>query len=1426
MEFNVEEFRQKPSREALALCRKTDLYLIAESYDIPIVKTARKKDVREVLLTVLVQQGSILSIQRQYRKYRYFRIDPPIPSIDMNEKEGTCDEEQGASGEVLHSLAGLSTIDLQLAIQLKQLDLEVKRQEHTTQLLRFRQCELELQAGKRPPSQLRTTPVLAQDARDSYQTSDLSFSVSPNSSDFDVSRQINLVPPFRESEVDSYFGAFERIAIALRWPKEVWSLLLQCRLIGKAQEVCSSFSVDDSLNYDKVKCAVLRAYELVPEAYRQKFRSHMKSANQTFVEYAREKGVLFDKWCQSSKTNNFEQLRVLIEDFKNSLPDKIVVYLNEKKVSTLAEAAVCADEFVLTHKNVFLTSGRREPFHFMNSDKNLKTSKLMKSPEQSDVRECFYCHEVGHLIAVCPALKKKNKLKQTKSVGFVRTVSQTSQPKIDDVFEPFVGQGMISLTGLAKDQVPVTLLRDTGTAQSFILQSALIFSKETYCGSDVLVQGIELGIVKVPLHKLHLQSKLITGFVKVAVRSELPVKGISMIIGNDLAGGKFFDEDALDSVPLQPEVSDSKSLSPGTGAEINSIDVLLSVDRKSFIAEQARDPSLTHCKEVAVMREVIETKSIGYFFEDGVLMRKWTPSVADESGCDMIFQIIVPKCFREQVLSVAHDKVAGHLGVAKTRYRVTRHFWPGINSDVSKFCRSCHTCQMVGKPNQVISPAPLTPIPVIGEPFDRIVLDCVGPLPKTKSGHAYLLTLMCAATRFPEAIPILSLRAKTIVKALVGFFSTFGLPRVVQTDQGTNFMSRVFNQILTQLHIKHIVSSPYHPESQGSLERFHQTLKTMLRTYCTQSEKEWDEGLPLLLFAVRETVQESLGFSPAELVFAHTVRGPLKLLKENWLSEGQAVVNVLDYVSSFRERLHRACELAQSALSDAQSKMKEHFDKRATARSFEKGDQVLVLLPLLGSLLQAKFSGPYVVERKLSDTDYIIRTPDRRRKTRVCHINMIKRYVVRGKEQESKSSIIPSASISVVPLSCTDEDNDELCLRSMPTSSVRLNNSEVLSDLNSYLLHLSDVQRADVVKLINSFLCLFSDVPTQTNVVKHDIEVHDHPPIKQNACRVNPTKRKIIESEVKYLVENGLAVPSSSAWSSPCLLVPKPDGTHRFCTDYRKVNAITKPDSFPLPLMEDCVDDVGSAQFVTKLDLLKGYWQVPLTERAAEIAAFVTPDNFLNYTVMAFGLRNAPATFQRLMNSVLAGVQNCKAYLDDTVVYSSSWKKHVDTLTIVFTRLRDASLTLNLSKCEFAKATVTYLGKQVGQGQVRPVAQKVQAIVDFPVPQTKRELRRFLGMAGYYRAFCRNFSDVALPLTDLLRLSQKFVWDAACQHAFNAIKTLLCSVPVLAAPDYSRTFKIDVDASATGAGAVLLQDDADGVEHPVAYFSKKFLPHL
>uniref|UniRef100_A0A8B9H0C2 ribonuclease H n=1 Tax=Astyanax mexicanus TaxID=7994 RepID=A0A8B9H0C2_ASTMX len=602
------------------------------------------------------------------------------------------------------------------------------------------------------------------------------------------------------------------------------------------------------------------------------------------------------------------------------------------------------------------------------------------------------------------------------------------------------------------------------------------------------------------------------------------------------------------------------------------------------------------------------------------------------------------------------------------------------------------------------------------------------------------------------------------------------------------------------LAVKHHLSSSYHPESQGALERFHQTLKTMLRTYCQDSEKEWDEGIPFLLFAVRETVQESLGFSPSQLVFGHTVRGPLKLLREKLVSDNCESINLLDYVSSFRERLFQACEVAKASLATTQSQMKARFDKKSVKREFKCGDQVLVLLPIPGSALCAKFSGPYTVERKLSETDYIIHTPDRQRKTRVCHINMLKPYVQRGKQ--NAPSVKPVTVATMLEKSDHSVD-DDLPFRDSLIFSPHLPNSAILSNLDAHLMHLSEEERHDVVKLINDYSCLFSDVPSQTNVLSHDIDVQGHLPIKQHAYRVNPMKRQQMQNEVQYLLENDLATPSVSSWSSPCLLVPKPDGTNRFCTDYRKVNSVTKPDSFPLPRMEDCIDRVGTAKFVTKLDLLKGYWQVPLTPAAAEISAFVTPDSFLQYSVMPFGLRNAPATFQRLMWKVLANVKNCEAYLDDLVSYSETWEEHLKILRTVFERLKEASLTLNLAKCEFGKARVSYLGKQVGQGEVRPLEAKTQAILDFKVPTTKRDLRRFLGMAGYYRGFCKNFATVVAPLTNLLKKDRTMIWTVECDYAFNSVKTLLCNTPVLVAPDFSKPFKLEVDASASGAGAVL-----------------------
>lgn len=192
------------------------------------------------------------------------------------------------------------------------------------------------------------------------------------------------------------------------------------------------------------------------------------------------------------------------------------------------------------------------------------------------------------------------------------------------------------------------------------------------------------------------------------------------------------------------------------------------------------------------------------------------------------------------------------------------------------------------------------------------------------------------------------------------------------------------------------------------------------------------------------------------------------------------------------------------------------------------------------------------------------------------------------------------------------------------------------------------------------------------------------------------------------------------------------------------------------------------------------------------------------------------------MNQVVAGLTGCAVYLDDVVIFSNTWEEHLQRVHALFDRLVSANLTVNLSKCDFARATVTYLGKVVGQGEVRPVEAKVAGIQNFPPPTTKKDLMRFLGMVKYYRSFCKNFSSVVAPLTDLLKGKVKFLWSDKAQYAFQNVKSLLCCSPVLAAPQFDQPFVLQVDASFVGAGAVLLQADGKGVERPVGFYSKKF----
>lgn len=459
--------------------------------------------------------------------------------------------------------------------------------------------------------------------------------------------------------------------------------------------------------------------------------------------------------------------------------------------------------------------------------------------------------------------------------------------------------------------------------------------------------------------------------------------------------------------------------------------------------------------------EAASESSRGYVVDNNILLRKWVLH-CDDFVADPVFQVVVPFKFRDAVLRLAHDD-AGHWGVRKTYDQVLRHFfWPRLKRDVAGYIKTCHTCQLTGKPNQGIAPAPLFPIPAVSQPFEHLIIDCVGPLPPSRSGAVYLLTVMCQTTRYPAAYPLRTITTRSVVRALSQFISVFGIPKVIQSDQGSNFSSHLFYQVLKQLHVKHNKASAYHAQSQGALERFHQTLKSLLRSYCTEMKGDWEEGLPWLLLAARGVTQESTGFSPNDLVFGHKVRGPLALLCDQW-KETEIPKNLIDYVNGFRHRLYAAGVLANQKLSSAQCKMKRVFDRRAESREFSVGDRVLALLPIVTSPLQAKFSGPYEVVQQVSELNYIISTPERRKKTQMCHVNLLKPYYARASldshtaeapvSLEGPRPVCSTGRVSTVhvPQIVAAEVEDGLPVLDPTLVQGRLKNSESLCNLHVLL---------------------------------------------------------------------------------------------------------------------------------------------------------------------------------------------------------------------------------------------------------------------------------------------------------------------------------------------------------------------------------------
>ena len=376
---------------------------------------------------------------------------------------------------------------------------------------------------------------------------------------------------------------------------------------------------------------------------------------------------------------------------------------------------------------------------------------------------------------------------------------------------------------------------------------------------------------------------------------------------------------------------------------------------------------------------------------------------------------------------------------------------------------------------------------------------------------------------------------------------------------------------------------------------------------------------------------------------------------------------------------------------------------------------------------------------------------------------------------------------------------------------------------------LPESQKATLIALLNQYPQVFSEKIGRTHLTKHVIDLEPGTtPSNTQPYRLAPMKKSFVDQQLEEMLQAGQIVPSHSPWAAPIVLSPKKDGTLRFCVDYRKLNASTIKTAYPIPRVDDTLDSLREAKYISTLDLRSGYWQVEIDRDSRSKTAFITHRGLFEFAVMPFGLSNAPATFQRLMDIVLAGIkwQSCLVYIDDIIVFSPTFDQHLKDLSNVFDRLSAAGLTLKATKCDFCRKELKYLGHLVTPDGIKPDPGLVDSVQSFPRPQRLKDVQSFLGLTGYYRRFIRDYAKVAEPLLRLVRLHQRskrssntIEWSDDCQQAFITLKSILTQAPILRAPDFEKPFILELDACDYGLGAILTQE-YDERKFVIAYASR------
>ena len=857
--------------------------------------------------------------------------------------------------------------------------------------------------------------------------------------------------------------------------------------------------------------------------------------------------------------------------------------------------------------------------------------------------------------------------------------------------------------------------------------------------------------------------------------------------------------------------------------DINVKDDVNSIEQQTDTIENSQDISLEPKSDVnEIRKQQIEDCSLNQCFEQAKLhknnfyIRSYDNLLfhKDEVQGVSVHQLVLPNNDkRNKVLTMAHCSLwGGHLSAKKTSQRIRLSFWwPSMLKDIKQLCMTCKDCQMHAR-KTVYDRTPITAVVRPSNTFEVVNCDLIGPFEqKSAGGHMYVLVLVDQCSRWVEAIPLRNCSAKSTCDALLEIFARTGIPKVIISDNGTNFTSSLMTEFRARLGCSPRFSAPYHPEGNSLVERHNAVIKNMLHHVIRQDARNWHRQLPILLWAMREVPNQTTGMSPFTMVYGKLARGPLSILKETWTGELSVPADfgktATAYMQDLKERLEIANKLATEIATKEQKNYVERYNLRARDKSFNVGDLVIVLMPDSTNKLYSRWIGPVTVKERVNgdSNTYIISMQDGTE--RKLHANKLRLFHAKV----ASVGVIFESDETFGEIKCTPSSTD--------------NNDK----LNFNLTQLSHEERCKMLTMLNRHKQVFSDKPGLCKIGVHEIKLKPgYVPKRKVAYRIPEKLRAEVDRQINDLLDQGLIIPSNSPYASPIVCVMKKDGSVRLTCDYREINAGTVDDAFPMQNAQDLLLKVGRCKWITCLDCSQGFYQIAMHTDSIDKTAFISHAGLFSWTRMSFGLKNACSTYQRVMNVLLEKhKQYAAAYIDDIIVFDDTFEDHVNHVHAVLSEFENNNVTLKLKKCDFARPEVLFLGHIVGSGMHRPYHDKVTAILNIKAPTSKKQLKQFLGMIGYYRLYIMNFAEIALPLTDMTKNNQpqQLQWNATHQCAFDKLKSIICNSPVLRTPNWNKPFIIRADASNFAAGVCLAQDfDCNNSveEHPIAYASCKF----